>query len=631
MSSLKPQDITITTPRGKRERIYRHYSKVLAMILNYLEVPDSVHEWIQALIITAGFPDTDEWIPLLDGKVADSVSCGQIQSDKAVERFRKQRDRLEEWQGILENPTVVEIRSDFDHKTKHRTYSYQLPICALVRETVAACPVGAKDSKLQIAAKTTARNFLAAQALHPKPLRHKRIQSAVSNLKRGLTLLTDGYEAEIRSHGEPSADSLMRATVAEALEGENGKSLKAILQILHELQPETAGIFPTTTSSNFAYIGTEKSVSKSAPLVAQVAADRGDGRDEDREETAPLMFLNPDDEGREEWEDELLLNPCVSEEIEANFSEVMDFFTEMRESEAPTCIDPGKAQAALDAFLSVELHPDQVLFLDDADDTAKPDSRRVTPEKLTANLRTWIAEAEERRRSFIVRVRGAFVQVDDCDERSREFLEPLAFVTLETSPANYQAWIAVEGNHDRDDLDQLRRRILLGLAQKGMKGNGGSYGALRWPGSLNFKPERRGPAGAPAVKLITTQPGVTVSLRELGSFGLLPELPPMDFTELPAESFQGPQRWPSYEIALTTKKRVVIDGIVHWIPRTRSDADASFVALSLDRGFSESQIVAKLMQLSGKAQEKGQGERYIKRTIQKVRRDCAEWLSRSKK
>ena len=615
MSSLKPQDITITTPRGKRERIYRHYSKVLAMILNYLEVPDSVHEWIQALIITAGFPDTDEWIPLLDGKVADSVSCGPIQSDKAVERFRKQRDRLEEWQGILENPTVVEIRSDFDHKTKHRTYSYQLPICALVREVVAACPVGAKDSKLQIAAKTAARNFLAAQALHPKPLRHKRIQSAVSNLKRGLTLLTDGYEAEIRSHGEPSAGSLMRATVAEALEGENGKSLKAILQILHELQSVTAGIFPTTTSippADFAYTVPLGSISKTA--FPQTQAD------------APVVFLetDPPEEGSHgDTEQDLTWPGIGDEEIEANFEELENFFSEVKaEPETgniPTCVNPGEARAALDAFLSVELHPDQVLFLDDASDEAH--SEKVTPDKVVRNLDSWLSVASDRGQSFIVRVRGPFVQIDDCDERSREFLEPLAFATIETSPGSFQAWLAIDG---AKDIQNVRRRILRGLAGHGLQGNGGSHGALRWPGSFNFKPNRRGPAGSPVVRLVSVQPGVTVSLDELAGFGLLPALPVSEIVTT-ATHFKG-RRWPDYQRCLSdmAARHADKDSI-------RSEADAQFVALSLDRGFSESEIAGKLLEISGKAQERGQGEGYVLRTIRKVHSDMAAWLSRPKK
>ena len=335
--------------------------------------------------------------------------------------------------------------------------------------------------------------------------------------------------------------------------------------------------------------------------------DRGDGRDGGEEEKRPPVILNPEvvpasievlQEGScDEAQQELEQSDIEGAEIEANGA-----------GETPAAMREDDAIAAGDAFWSVGAHPDQVLFKNDV--TGVVDPRDVTDDDLSANLGAWIEDAERRGQSFIVRLRGdGLIMVDDCDEESREFLEPLAFLTVETSPGSFQAWLAVDGA----DLEQTRRRIFLGLAQRGMEGNGGSYGSLRWPGSINFKPERRGPGGSPVVRVVIAQPGVRVSLEELAGFGLLPELPAAA-PSLPVcdpRQFAGPQKRPDYDKCLAVK-------------RTRSEADAQFVWIALQRGFSDSEIAAMLAEVSEIGRKGPRATRYIERTIRKVK----AWVGR---
>ena len=120
----------VTLPRRKREKAFTHYSKALFMILNYLAFPDSTFEFIQAVIIAAGFPeDAEADIKLCDAEIAAAVAFSEGDRPRVIERFRKVRDRLVQWQtkksedGLL-NPVVLGIESHYDPETKKRFYTY---------------------------------------------------------------------------------------------------------------------------------------------------------------------------------------------------------------------------------------------------------------------------------------------------------------------------------------------------------------------------------------------------------------------------------------------------------------------------------------------------------------------------
>ena len=89
--------------------------------------------------------------------------------------------------------------------------------------------------------------------------------------------------------------------------------------------------------------------------------------------------------------------------------------------------------------------------------------------------------APAKQRNIIVRPHGAsvtFIQLDDLKADRLPALAPRLFLALETSPGNYQAWLALSGNEDKDFARRLR---------KGAGADPTASGATRVAGSLNFK------------------------------------------------------------------------------------------------------------------------------------------------
>ena len=75
--------------------------------------------------------------------------------------------------------------------------------------------------------------------------------------------------------------------------------------------------------------------------------------------------------------------------------------------------------------------------------------------------------------------RAVFIQLDDLDREAMERVKPAAFLSLETSSGNYQAWVALV--IDTCDKDFARR------LRKGAGADDTASGATRVAGSLNFK------------------------------------------------------------------------------------------------------------------------------------------------
>ena len=71
-----------------------------------------------------------------------------------------------------------------------------------------------------------------------------------------------------------------------------------------------------------------------------------------------------------------------------------------------------------------------------------------------------------------------FIQLDDLNADLLAALAPAVFLTLETSPGNFQAWVAMPGGEDKDFARRLR---------KGTGADATASGATRVAGSLNFK------------------------------------------------------------------------------------------------------------------------------------------------
>jgi hypothetical protein len=267
----------------------------------------------------------------------------------------------------------------------------------------------------------------------------------------------------------------------------------------------------------------------------------------------------------------------------------------------------GEALAALQAFENVGASYFEVTLKDEnSGEAADFDTYK------SAKLRSWMPDLlkrnEQAAESLIIRPRGASViQIDDCSAAVVEQLQPYSFLTVETSSDNYQAWLALPSGTSEEELKQIRSRLLEYLKPTGA--NGGAYGAVRWAGSINRKPERNGFR----VRLRSVTPSRLVTGAELEGAGLLKSLSPTP-SELKPKADMKPRglkikgravrSFPSYAMCLAEK-----DG-------DRSKADASFLKLCELRGFSMNEATAELEQVSERArEERRRGRRdYVRKT-----------------
>ena len=103
-----------------------------------------------------------------------------------------------------------------------------------------------------------------------------------------------------------------------------------------------------------------------------------------------------------------------------------------------------------------------------------------------------------------------FIQLDDLKADQLARLAPAVFLTLETSPGNFQAWVALPGSEDKDFARRLR---------KGAGADATASGATRVAGSLNFK-DKYAP-DFPRVTIRQAQSGRLTSAAELERLGLV--------------------------------------------------------------------------------------------------------------
>ena len=218
-------------------------------------------------------------------------------------------------------------------------------------------------------------------------------------------------------------------------------------------------------------------------------------------------------------------------------------------------------------------------------------------------IRPLLRDATAHQHNVILRPRPPagteLVQLDDLAEPEIDRLGPVSLVVLQTSPGNYQAWVAVEG-----PAPDLPRRL-----RQATRADPGASGATRIPGSRNFK-AKYAPC-FPLVQLIVCRPGNLVPRATLEERKLLAPPHPVPpaasgWARFPAQ----PRRWPSYPRC------------VQGAPSVRggedrpdiSKADFTWCMMAIDWGWSVTATAARLMEESRKAQ--ANGERYALRTAQ---------------
>ncbi len=257
--------------------------------------------------------------------------------------------------------------------------------------------------------------------------------------------------------------------------------------------------------------------------------------------------------------------------------------------------DTSAAKAAiemLDAFASVGATRFDVTWTNIAGEkqlyrggVVMDELRRSMPQALT--------RAIERQRNLIIRPHAppVFLQLDDMSDEALRRVEPVAFLTLDTSLGNHQAWLALIGDIPED----FTRRV-----RKGAGADPTASGATRVAGSLNFKTKYE--PDFPRVAIGSTTPGRRVTPAELDAMGLV--APPDPVRPARAYSPARPdenRRWPSYQKCL--------DGAPANHANTGPDmsrADFTWCKIAADWGWSAQDIAERLSEESPKAQENGQ-------------------------
>jgi len=271
-----------------------------------------------------------------------------------------------------------------------------------------------------------------------------------------------------------------------------------------------------------------------------------------------------------------------------------------------------KALDMLNAFASVGVQRFDVTFTDL--DGEKLEKGGFLPNRHANQLRHAIGsilrEAAARQHNVILRPRASertqLVQLDDLNSDQARRLEHRAFMTLCTSPGNFQAWVAVS-----DPEPDFARRL-----RKGAGADPSASGATRISGSRNFK-RKYGP-DFPLVEITGRNAALTQTRGELEQAGLVAAKEPTPAPRRVSSTYTGPKKWPSYA-------RCVQNAPLVHAGDNRPDiskADWVWCMTAIDWGFSIEDTAARLMQESTKAQENG--EQYALKTAHRAALAVAE-------
>ena len=224
-----------------------------------------------------------------------------------------------------------------------------------------------------------------------------------------------------------------------------------------------------------------------------------------------------------------------------------------------------------------------------------------TLEQARESMRFLVPNARMRKNNLIIRPRSstvALIQLDDLSQENLARITGKAVLTLATSPAGRQAWVAVKD-------------APAGFAGRLKEGTGAdkeASGSTRIAGSYNYKTKYA--PNYPLVQIITAQPGLVVTSDELAALGVLaaerPTPPPLPFVA--SDPSARTAKWPSYARCL---EGAPIGSSGN--PK-RTSADFTWCKIALSWGHSIEATAERLMQESTKAQENG--EAYALKTAQ---------------
>jgi hypothetical protein len=237
-----------------------------------------------------------------------------------------------------------------------------------------------------------------------------------------------------------------------------------------------------------------------------------------------------------------------------------------------------KALDMLNAFASVGAKAFN-LTLTDLDGNKMPGGYRPNRplDEMRRTIGRILTDARSARHNVIIRPRSntaTLIQLDDLDFAKKGRIAPRAFLVFMTSPANYQAWVAVEQGAPEDFSRRLRKGIGADLT---------ASGSTRVAGSLNFK-TKYAPT-FPMVEIIQASPGNITSMAALERAG---------FVAAPEAQRAPPSQGDPERIDV-------------------SRADFTWCRTAYQWGRSVEDIAAQLTELSSAA--KKDGPNYVRRTV----------------
>ena len=265
--------------------------------------------------------------------------------------------------------------------------------------------------------------------------------------------------------------------------------------------------------------------------------------------------------------------------------------------------DHSEAQRMLDVCASVGARAVDLTLTTAAGE--KDWFRRNLPlAELGRMLPAMLDDATAKKRNVIIRPHGPETSLLQLDDLKAHQLPAVAFVTLETSPGNYQAWLALPGRLDKD----LARRI-----RKGAGADIGASGATRIPGSFNFKPdhapEKTGRPAYPRVTITAAHPQLKTTADELERLGLVAAKE--NFAPITPARFEAAnlRQWPDYQYNLDrARPNKTGDGL------DLSGVDFVWCMTAATWGFDVNDTAEKLLELSAHARLPGNGKDYARRT-----------------
>ncbi len=229
------------------------------------------------------------------------------------------------------------------------------------------------------------------------------------------------------------------------------------------------------------------------------------------------------------------------------------------------------------------------------------------------SLKSYLLRADTDQISFCVRPIGDYlIQIDDCNAEVVKQLEPFSFLIIETSPDNFQCWLALSES-EAEDRSAIRERLLRYLNDTGA--NGGAYNSLRFPGSRNFK-KKHAVCDFPRVKVVSSVLSNFVTETDLDNAELL--APPVFHSEKvyasdnKNRSYDSPKCFPSWNRELSSAP-LKVNG-----EADRSVADFRWCLLALRWGWDVSEVSNELRRVSPKAEVSP--NQYIERTVRRAAR-----------